>query len=62
MLVITAIAAAMNKNKEPKGFILSFIILFALLFISMMFSEVFPLRDFYEEKYFEEKCLVYVQG
>lgn len=44
MLVITAIAAAMNKNKEPKGFILSFIILFALLFISMMFSEVFPLN------------------
>ncbi|MCP3933371.1 MAG: 16S rRNA (guanine(527)-N(7))-methyltransferase RsmG [Bacteroidetes bacterium] len=26
------------------------------------FSEVFPLHDFYEEKYFEEKCLVYVQG
>lgn len=44
MLVVTAIAAMLNKNKEPKGFILSFIILFALLFIAMMFSDQFPLN------------------
>lgn len=47
MLVVTAIAAALNKSKKPFGLILSFIGLFGLLFIAMMFADQFPLNTLF---------------
>jgi FtsH-binding integral membrane protein len=44
MLIITAIASALNKSKKPMGIILSLIGLFGLLFVAMMFSDQFPLN------------------